>query len=116
MNRGGLYAFVCIDVEGGTHGFIPIGNIDLYFIHNIFPSGHGGMIPQKKHNYANITAAGHHQEATRDCRYMVIMPPGVGVQDRIGEVKGGRGLRKMLFLLEGQIFIEDCGIVDGYIF
>ena len=32
--------------RGETYGFIPIGNIDLYFIHNIFPSGHGGINPQ----------------------------------------------------------------------
>ena len=41
---------------------------------------------------------------------------GAGVQDRVCEVNGGRGLYELLFLSKGHIYIEYCGIVYRGIF
>ena len=47
---------------------------------------------------------------------MVIISPGVGVQDRMCEVRDGQGLWEMVFLLEGQLYVDDCIIVGIGIF
>ena len=54
-------------------------------------SGHRGYM-----HGITCPTPGHHQEAAQCCRLMVSISPGVGAQDRMCEVKGGRGLYSIL--------------------